>query len=241
VAKTLEIRDPIHVFVRVFRDERDTLIDSIPFQRLRDIHQLAMTYLVYPGASHRRFEHSLGVMELATSCFDRIVAKGAPDNVVDDEGITEELNRRGDYWRSVVRAAALCHDMGHTPFSHAAEELLPDGKDHETITGELILSNELQPAFERLQLDPEAVARVALGHKQHGRPLKPIESVLTEIITGDAFGADRMDYLLRDSHHTGVAYGRFDHNRLIDTLCLVRSPAVEDEREEDRDIQVGAQ
>ena len=64
-----EIRDPVHVFIRLDTDER-RVVDSVPFQRLRYIHQLAMSYLVYPGATHKRFEHSLGVMELAGKVFD---------------------------------------------------------------------------------------------------------------------------------------------------------------------------
>ncbi len=67
-----EIRDPIHVFIRLSTDERN-IVDTTPFQRLRHIHQLALTYLVYPGATHKRFEHSLGVMELASRVFDVIM------------------------------------------------------------------------------------------------------------------------------------------------------------------------
>ena len=116
-----EIRDPIHVFVRLDSHEREVL-NSRPFQRLRHIHQLALTYLVYPGATHKRFEHSLGVMELASRVFD-IVAK--PDNVTDQiRNLLGPLNQPDElrYWRRVVRMAALCHDIGHLPFSHAAEK-----------------------------------------------------------------------------------------------------------------------
>src|SRR5207244_7228705 len=74
-----EIRDPIHVFVRLDSDEREVL-NSRPFQRLRHIHQLALTYLVYPGATHKRFEHSLGVMELAGRVFD-IITDNATDAI----------------------------------------------------------------------------------------------------------------------------------------------------------------
>ena len=122
-----EIRDPIHVFVRLDSDERK-ILNSRPFQGLRHIHQLATTYLVYPGATHKRFEHSLGVMELASRVFDIITN---PDNVTDDmRHLLEPLASPDQiaYWRRVVRMAALCHDIGHLPFSHAAEkELLPDG------------------------------------------------------------------------------------------------------------------
>lgn len=118
-----EIRDPIHVFIRLDTDERRVL-NSRPFQRLRYIHQLALTYLVYPGATHRRFEHSLGVMELAGRVFDVVTAA---DNV---HSQLRDFTRSGDelrYWRRVLRMAALCHDVGHLPFSHAAEDLLPKG------------------------------------------------------------------------------------------------------------------
>ena len=136
-----EFRDPIHAFITVRGDERK-IIDSRPFQRLRNIHQLALTYLVYPGATHKRFEHSLGVMELATRIFDRVTK---PENILHDE--VRQVIPDGDalrYWRSVLRAAALCHDIGHLPFSHAAEdELLPDGYDHERLTADLITNSEL--------------------------------------------------------------------------------------------------
>ena len=124
-----EFRDPIHTFISVRTDER-AVIDSRPFQRLRNIHQLALTYLVYPGATHRRFEHSLGVMDLATRIFDtvtnieNIYHPDVRDIVPDKDALR--------YWRSVLRMAALCHDVGHLPFSHAAEhKLLPKGYDHE--------------------------------------------------------------------------------------------------------------
>ena len=114
-----EIRDPIHVFIR---------LDSRPFQRLRYIHQLALTYLLYPGATNRRFEHSLGVMELASRVFDIVTN---PEHLTD--GIKElfpESSREDEraYWRRAIRMAALCHDIGHLPFSHVAEkDLLPEG------------------------------------------------------------------------------------------------------------------
>ena len=136
-----EIRDPIHVFVRLDSDEREVL-NSRPFQRLRHIHQLALTYLIYPGATHKRFEHSLGVMELASRVFDVVTN---PGNVTDPiRDVVPELDQLR-YWRRVLRMAALCHDVGHLPFSHAAEkELLPDGWDHERITREIICSDEMR-------------------------------------------------------------------------------------------------
>ena len=131
-----EIRDPIHVFVRLDTDERKVL-NSRPFQRLRHIHQLALTYLVYPGATHRRFEHSLGVMELADRVFSVVTDPGhSTDSSRDVLPPRDQLL----YWRRVLRMAALCHDIGHLPFSHAAErELLPEGWDHERITRKIDL------------------------------------------------------------------------------------------------------
>jgi uncharacterized protein len=219
-----EIRDPIHNFIRVETGERK-ILDSRPFQRLRHIHQLAMTYLVYPGATHRRFEHSLGVMELAGRVFDIVTH---PGNLHSD--IARDVVPRNDlpYWRRVVRMAALCHDIGHLPFSHAAEkELLPQGWDHESLTDELIRGDEMSQLWKELKIDGDDVAKLALGPKKFG-PKKhrqatftSWEAILSEIIVGDAFGVDRMDYLLRDSYHAGVAYGKFDHYRLIDTLRIL--------------------
>ena len=221
-----EIRDPIHVFVHLDLFERKVL-DSRAFQRLRHITQLALTYLIYPGATHKRFEHSLGVMELAARIFD-VVCK--PENVSDEvRALIPEIGHKDalSYWRRVLKVAALCHDMGHLPFSHAAErELLPQGWSHERLSRVIIESDEMRKVWRSMTppLEPEHIVKLAIGAK-HAPDLtfKKWESILSEIITGDAFGADRMDYLLRDSLHTGVAYGRFDHYRLVDELRILPS------------------
>ena len=139
-----EFCDPIHSFVRVDSDER-TVIDSKPVQRLRHIHQLATAYLVYPGATHRRFEHSLGTMELAGRVYDVVTSPSAMRGEVRE--LCPEVGNEQErlYWRRVIRLAALCHDIGHLPFSHAAEkDLLPDGWDHERFSRELIVE-KLRP------------------------------------------------------------------------------------------------
>ena len=142
----MEIRDPLHVFVRLLPNEKAAL-DSRPLQRLRHIHQLSMSYLVYPGATHRRFEHSLGVLELVTAIFSvnyrppALNHDEARDAIPSDEDAVS-------YWRRVLRMAALCHDIGHFPFSHGAEkELLPEGWDHEQLSRELILSEEMRSVW----------------------------------------------------------------------------------------------
>ena len=219
-----EIRDPIHVFVRLDSEERRVL-DSRPFQRLRHIHQLALTYLVYPGATHKRFEHSLGVMELASRVFDVITH---PENVTDRiRSLLEPLvsSHKLQYWRRVLRMAALCHDVGHLPFSHAAEkELLPNGWDHEKLTRQIVSSDAMKSIWSSITppLRHVDIEKLAVGPKNAtDLEFTDWEAILAEIIVGDAFGVDRMDYLLRDSHHKGVAYGKFDHYRLVDTLRIL--------------------
>jgi HD superfamily phosphohydrolase len=229
----VEIRDPLHVFVRLAAEER-RIIDTRPFQRLRHIQQLALTSRVYPGATHSRFEHSLGVMELASRIFDVVCD---PVNLTDEgrEVVPDDRDELG-YWRRVLRAAALFHDVGHLPFSHSSEVLLPEGFDnHEQFSFDHIMSEPMgdvwmattPPLRARdvavIAVEPEDVPAAQL--LLSGHPRRAWLDILREIITHSAFGADRMDYLLRDSLHAGVAYGRFDHFRLIDTLRILPPPA----------------
>jgi HD superfamily phosphohydrolase len=216
-----KLYDPVHQFIYLDEDEA-ALIDSLPFQRLRYIRQMGTSYLVYPGATHSRFEHSLGVMELSSQIFDRIVDKFYPDGL--------DIA----YWRKVVRLAALCHDMGHLPFSHVAEKALLGKGGHEKWTYQIIQSPALMPLWEKLSSEYsqpdliEHILKISIGEKklqEIGCPLEfsPWERVMCEIITGDFFGADRIDYLLRDSKSTGVSYGLFDYHQLIETI-LILSP-----------------
>lgn len=226
-----EVRDPIHSFI-VFDNDDRKLINSEPMQRLKEIRQLAMTYQVYPGAVHNRFEHSLGVMEFACRIFDTVFRDEYISSEVRDQ-IGEELqDYKKSYWRNVVRYAALLHDCGHLPFSHAAEsELLPNGWDHERITAEMIRHSEISDILKGLSppIKPEDVVDVCWQPKKREKaePEKlpdPWRALLNELITGDTFGADRIDYLLRDAYHAGVPYGRFGPDRLISGLRLVVDP-----------------
>jgi HD superfamily phosphohydrolase len=225
VKHTHEFRDPIHVFVTLDSDER-RVVDSRPFQRLRHIHQLATSFLVFPGATHRRFEHFLGVMHLAGLVFDIVTA---PENVHSEVKEYMPADHQRGYWRRIVRLAALCHDIGHLPFSHAAEhELLPDGWNHERLTYELVLSTEMRDILMNSipPIIPERLAKIAIGLKKLSEFMDDVrfdmwETLLSEIIVGDAFGVDRIDYLLRDAYHAGVVYGRFDHHRLLQTLRIL--------------------
>lgn len=224
--RTHEFRDPVHAFVHMNSQER-AVVDSEPVQRLRYVHQLALTFLVYPGAHHTRFEHVLGTMELADRVFATVAEPAhvsrLPDGFLPPAG---ELA----WWRQTLRMAALCHDLGHLPFSHAAEKLLlSGGRTHERLTWRQIHGEELCELWRRFDppLDPEIVAKISLGPEEAslaaGRevPFTPWERLLSEIIVGDAFGVDRMDYLLRDSHYTGVGNGRFDHYRLIESMRIL--------------------
>ena len=221
-----EIRDPLYGFIHLTTEERRVL-NSRPVQRLRNIHQLGLTYLVFPSATHRRFEHSLGVMEIATKVFDTVTAAHRRHPKIEDflpELASPEKVQAG---RTVVRMAALCHDLGHLPFSHAGEQLLPAGTFHEELSKILIESEEMQELWEQLPSRPRAedIAKIALGPDKFPAPLTDWERILSEIVTGDVLGADRMDYLLRDAYHSGVGYGRFDHLRLVEGIRLLPQPA----------------
>lgn len=219
-----EFRDPIYGFITLNEREK-AVVDSEPFQRLRHIHQLGLSSLVYPSATHKRFEHSLGVMHLAGRVFD-VAARNIHPDIRKNETFIEMADPSNrDYWRGTLRLAALCHDLGHLPFSHVAEiELLPDGWDHERLTVAYIKNGPGMAKLWRRRPPVYAreIAKLAVGKKKLPKAEFSVwEEVMSEIIVGDAFGVDRMDYLLRDSYHCGVAYGHFDHHRLIDTFRIL--------------------
>ena len=232
-----KIYDPIHGFIRFDDIVEKKLIDSVPMQRLHNISQLGVAYLVYPGATNSRFAHSLGVMELATLMYKRICKKVRPDlfDFLPMKGSAEYV-----YWKRILRLACLCHDFGHLPFSHAAEKAFSDGKGHEYWTLKIIQSPYLKKVWQLLREAPYIhksfkkkdvvgdVIKIAIGEEKlkkicpdHKLEFSNWERVLSSIIVGDFFGADRMDYLLRDAKYTGVAYGLFDYLQLIESLRLL--------------------
>ncbi len=191
-----EIRDPVHGYVKLTEVERD-LIDTSFVQRLRRVHQLAGSYLVYPGAVHTRFEHVLGAMHVAGQIAESLASTSGigPDQVQE------------------VRIAALLHDVGHGPFSHMYEEVLAERTDvtHEDISQRIVLGTSIRDVLERNGFSAKKMSAFAVG-KQNRRPL-----FMNEIIAG-GLSADIMDYLLRDSYFTGVEYGKVDIRRVIDSL-----------------------
>ncbi len=215
----------MHGFIFLNEWEKQA-IDSAVFQRLHYIHQLGVAYLVYPGATHSRFEHSLGVMHIATQIYNRLLQKHV--DLQNEEDFVS-------YWRQIVRMAALCHDLGHLPFSHVAEKAILGTEGHEKWTLQMIQSSHLLPLWEQLQKQYpdecvlEDIVKVSIGEEKLRQisalwkeiPFSPWERVMSAVITGDFFGADRIDYLLRDARCTGASYGLFDYHQLIEMLCIL--------------------
>jgi HD superfamily phosphohydrolase len=214
----IRFRDPIHGFIHLSRKELK-LVESKAFRRLRNIKQLALTYLVYPGAMHTRFEHSLGVMELATRGFEALDKKS--EELLEND--LKKIDITVEQAKSLLRATALLHDVGHLPFSHGGEDVLPKNADGEPTEHEhvsiAIIKHELSDLL-RKEFYSEIVDHVVLllGTDQ----VPPELLILKRLISGQ-FDADRMDYLSRDSLHCGVGYGNFDYPRLLETLRVKQS------------------
>ena len=205
------LRDPIYGFIWL-TDKELKLIDTPLFQRLRRIHQLALTKYVYPSAEHSRFTHSLGAMHCATAMFIGICehkeTKLATDLTPADK--IEMLK--------LLRYAALLHDIGHLPFSHAIEKYFYAPLKHDDISQYLIKNYE---GFKNI-LDDDTPPKVAsiLSSKT-----KRKYRILHEIISGN-LDADRADYLLRDSYFCGVKYGEFDLLRYSQSFGLIEKDNV---------------
>ncbi|HEX3685522.1 MAG TPA: HD domain-containing protein [Bryobacteraceae bacterium] len=213
------IRDPIHGFVKLSPWEQD-IVDHRVFQRLRNVRQLALTEMVYPGACHSRFEHSLGVMQAATMMFDQLRPQ-LQNAITDSKAGREELDRA----RSIVRLAALLHDVGHCPFSHAGEDVMPTNTattkryKHEDYSAALI-RHILRDVVDTHPQNIWGISADEVGNFLQNDSLPHNLLFWRPLITGQ-MDADRADYLLRDSHHIGVAYGQYDIQRLIVTLRVV--------------------
>ncbi len=215
-----EFRCPIHGFIHL-NDWEMGIISERAFQRLRRIRQLAWTDYIYPGGMHTRFEHSLGVMHVATLLYDSIVRNSR--ELLESEMKYDEIGF-GRY-RKLVRLAALLHDVGHGPFSHAGEDLLPVNERNEQYAHEhysaAIVRTLLKSAIEDhpdcnnygfTAEDVAALIEGTAGAKQ---------GIFWRDIISSQIDADRMDYLLRDSHHLGVAYGKFDLHRLVSSVRAI--------------------
>ncbi|MBM4184459.1 MAG: HD domain-containing protein [Gemmatimonadetes bacterium] len=197
------IRDPLWETIRL-----DTtavrIVDTPEFQRLRYIRQLGFTHLVYPGASHTRFDHALGVYHLATTALRHLRERGgSPPEAWEGE--------------ELVPYAALLHDIGHYPFSHALEELEtePPPAHHEDVAHRFFASAALRDALAPLGLGaPERIHELIRGRS-------PIP--LRGLVSG-SLDLDKMEYLKRDARFCGVPYGEVDVSRLLQGLKLLRDP-----------------
>ncbi len=198
------IRDPIHGYIEI-DDLAIAIIDTVEMQRLRRIRQLGFSYLVYPGANHTRFEHSLGVYHLTNVLLDMLE--------VEKEEEKELL------------VASLIHDIGHGPYSHVTEPLIKKltGKSHEDIEDIIFVQNaeaessatRIAEVLEEHCLDKRKVISYIKGEKVEGS--NSDERDFSRILNGE-IDVDKMDYLVRDSYYTGVAYGVVDNMRLIQGL-----------------------
>lgn len=224
-----QFRDPVHGFISVSDDELK-IINSAPFQRLRNIHQLATTYLVYHGAEHTRFGHSIGVMHLTSRVFDSVTQK-VPHLFSDDDN---ENNCRTAWYRQLLRLIGLTHDLGHAPFSHASEELFEDGKQHEDYTKVIICETEIADHINAIgakfksqygdsyDITPELVWMIYEGKDiTNDKFIFPDFLFLKSFMDGE-LDCDKMDYLLRDSLYCGVTYGKYDLDRFVSTLTAYK-------------------
>jgi HD superfamily phosphohydrolase len=182
----MEIRDPIHGNIEVNPTEH-LIIDTPEMQRLNYIKQLDLSYLVFPGANHTRFEHSLGTMYVAKMLFADTLGKKDPE----------------------FSYVGLLHDVGHGPFSHLSEPYLEKylKKNHEQIGIERIRDSEIGDIISDSGMSLNKILSYFKGSEKID-------------VVGGTLGADRIDYLMRDSHYTGVAYGVIDYHRLRAKLTL---------------------
>ncbi|PMB74343.1 hypothetical protein C0199_00070 [Candidatus Bathyarchaeota archaeon] len=195
-----EIKDPVHGYVYITEDEKE-IIDSYSVQRLRRLRQLAGAEYVYPGANHTRFEHSIGVMYLA-------------GKVAENPNISQMISEDE---AGAVRIAGLLHDVGHGPFSHVFEHLLTKklNKTHEDITAWIIKHSELKDLLGSFGYKAEDIAELAVGSlSMRGK------AFLNQIIRS-SIDVDKLDFVVRDTYHTGAEYGFVDVFRLIHTFDVL--------------------
>jgi len=192
-----KIYDEVHGYIDL-SDVEIKIVDTPYFQRLRFIKQLAVAWYVYPGATHTRFSHSLGTTHLMGLVAEKLAELGYIHSFEDVQ---------------ILRLAALLHDIGHTPFSHAIEPFYKDllGIGHEEITRMIILESEIRDILNYFGYDPKTITAIIEGRYK--------EPLYNQLLSSD-IDVDRMDYLIRDATHTGVTYGMIDLQRIISTLVV---------------------
>ncbi|MEJ7626366.1 MAG: HD domain-containing protein [Ferruginibacter sp.] len=185
------INDPVYGFITIDDELINQIISHPYYQRLRRIHQMAMAHLVYPGAVHTRLLHSLGAYHLMRGAIHELKSKGVEITLEEEQG---------------AKIAILLHDIGHGPFSHALEQVMAEGLQHEHIS--MMLLNELNEQF-------NGKLQVALDIFTNRYPKK----FLYQLVSGQ-LDVDRMDYLTRDSFFTGVSEGAIGYDRILKMLTV---------------------
>jgi len=200
----ITIRDPLWDTIRL-DPVAVRIMDSAPFQRLRYIRQLGLAYLVYPGATHTRFDHALGVYHLATRALAALEEQGMLEGVPPEE-------------RRLVPLAALLHDIGHYPFSHAVEELEAESipGHHEALVGRFLADPAISAAL--AEVAPDGPRRVE--ELIRGRSASPLQGLVS-----GSLDLDKIEYLKRDARFCGVPYGEVDVDRLLSALVVLTDPA----------------
>lgn len=186
------------------------LVDTLAFRRLAHVSQLGLVRLIYPGAGHSRFEHSLGVYRTALDFLDRLASDTRFARAVSSSEVERFL------------LAALLHDIGHWPYCHPLEDIRLEGvAHHEQLARRIVTSGEVAEAIEQdWGQSPEAVADLIDGTALQKPQTTQGEHIVCSMLSGP-IDVDKIDYLARDSMHCGVPYGRnFDQARLIASLCL---------------------
>jgi hypothetical protein len=201
------IRDPIHGFICI-SDLEIKVINTSLFQRLRRIKQLALADLVYPGTGHSRFEHSLGVLNIASQIVEQM--------------LKSKVIKKSDV--QPIRLAALLHDLGHGPFSHISEYLLEKHSDRSKIpSGSSIEEIHEDITIKLIQKSDEL--KKILGSNLIGEIINIIKGndIRKDIISGP-LDADKLDYLMRDAHYAGVKYGWFDLSKILESMIPIEIP-----------------
>lgn len=233
-----EIRDPVHRTIE-FSEKEKKVIDSPYVQRLRFVRQLGMTFMVYPGAGHDRFSHAVGAMHIAGRVWKRVIETSGA--LLGSYFSEKELA----YFYEILRFAALLHDLGHPAFSHVSEKFMPKlgeldlpyawfkniDKEQQAIHEDysVMLIAALSQGKNAVLTADEAQDIASLVHYNvlpsntweknfgSGKGRRGAHALLRSLISGE-LDVDRMDYLLRDAHHTGVTYGFYDIEHIIQNL-----------------------
>lgn len=223
----MEVRDPVHGSIKIL-DEEKPIIEHPFFQRLRNIKQLGFSEFVFPGATHTRYIHSIGVMDVSSKVFDQLFK---------DKILNPDISRL----RETVRLACLLHDIGHAPLSHTTEFVMPPvhklklakrfvsndnaQATHEDYTTKIIVESSFAESFKDVEksfgVNPDNIAELISGNTSEPEyfTYQNINyfPLLHQLVSSE-MDCDRMDYLLRDSYFCGVSYGKFDLDWIIDNM-----------------------